>query len=85
MEDSIAVLQVKDVPNKVYERIQESAKMRNHSIDQEAVILLENGLSTTEKRNKKNEEILKKIAELGLRGTDTFPSPEELVREDRDR
>jgi hypothetical protein len=78
------LLQVKDVPFELYDKISKMAKMENRRFDEEILILLETGinLSTREIRLR---HIFKEIDKLDLGNTNSFPSPEEMIREDRDR
>jgi hypothetical protein len=79
------LLEVKDMPNDLYEAIMDNARNENRTPDQVAITLLRNGLSSTNEQKKKIQTIFQKIDEINLGNTFSFPSPEILVREDRDR
>jgi hypothetical protein len=79
-------LQVKDVPNDLYDRIEEAARIEDRSIGEETLVILKKGLDHIDAvRAEHLERIFKEIDEIPIKNPDTFPSPESMVREDRDR
>jgi hypothetical protein len=79
------LLEVKDMPNDLYEAILDNARNENRTPEQVAITLLRNGLSNTSRQKKKIQTIFQKIDEINLGDTSLFPTPENLIREDRDR
>jgi hypothetical protein len=77
-------LEVKNMPNDLYEAILDNARNENQTPDQAAITLLRNGLSSANKQKKKIQIIFQNIDEINLGDRSSFPSPESLIREDRD-
>ena len=82
----MAILQVRDVPDELYENLSAIAKIENRSISQETIFLLKNALQLKSERLARRKLILSEIDQLKLptQGAD-FPNPADLIREDRDR
>jgi hypothetical protein len=78
-------LQVRDIPKELYETIARVAQTENRSIAQQTIVLLKNALRLTDERIARRKSVLREIDNLNIKGTDAFPDPTELVREDRDR
>jgi hypothetical protein len=85
MEEYMATLEIKDIPNDIYKELLDTAKMENLTLEQEALVLLKHGLSNINRQSKKLQYILQEVNKLSLGDTSSFPSPESLLREDRDR
>ena len=82
----MAILQVRDVPDELYENLSAIAKLENRSISQETIFLLKNALQLKSERIARRKSILSEIDQLKLPTISTgFPNPADLVREDRDR
>ena len=79
------LLQVRDIPNDLYDRLSRVAEEDNRSIPQETVVLLKKALGYSEERTARRKRILAEINELHIKDVDKFPDPAMLVREDRDR
>lgn len=79
----MALLQVSDCPEDVYERLAKSARDENISIAQETILLLRQALDQKEERRSRRKQILESINDLALKDTDIFPDPVEIIREDR--
>jgi len=77
------LLQVRDFPEDVYERLARVAHDENRPIDQEAIILLRQALDQKEEKTSKRKHILESITALDIKGSDSFPDPVYLIREDR--
>jgi plasmid stability protein len=78
-------LQVRDLPDDVYYRLTELAKMDNRSLAQETVVVLRRGLGENEDPRRRRRTILSTLPDIRLREDRPVPSPQELIREDRDR
>lgn len=79
-------LQVRDLPEHLYQEIVQLAKAERRSITQETIILLEKAL----KMEKQNKERRQKLFDTIIQDTNNNPSkdildPVPLIREDRDR
>jgi plasmid stability protein len=82
----MAILQVRDVPDELYESLSAIAKIENRSISQETIFLLKNALQLKSERHARRKSILSEIDQLKLQTQNTdFPDPADLIREDRDR
>ena len=82
----MAILQVRDVPDELYESLSAIAREENRSISQETIILLKNALKLKTGRKAKRNFILAEIDQLkSLEKQNNLPAPEDLIREDRDR
>lgn len=79
-------LQVRDLPEHLYQEIVKLAKAERRSITQETIILLEKAL----KMEKQNKERRQKLFDTIIQDTNNNPSkdildPVPLIRDDRDR
>ena len=79
------LLQVRDIPEDLYEKLAKVAQMENRSIAQETIVLLRSALDQKDERLARRKRILQEIDEIDLGNVDDFPSPALLIREDRDR
>lgn len=79
------LLQVRDIPEDLYEKLSRVARAENRSIDQEAIALLREALNRKDERMARRRDILTAIDEQVTEGADSFPAPASLVREDRER
>jgi hypothetical protein len=78
-------LQVRDIPEDIYQRLSQVAKQENRSITQQTIVLLQEGLgikhSNKERRRVLMEAIKAKTSKIEPNSLD----PVKLLREDRDR
>ena len=79
------LLQVRDIPEDLYDELSRVAKQDNRSIAQETIVLLRNALDQKNERIKRRQAILEQAKKLNLDPNDTLPDPVELIREDRNR
>lgn len=79
----MAILQVRDIPDDLYEKLALVAKAENRSITQETIVLIRTALQMHDARIKKRKALLAKISKISS-STDSFPDPVDLIREDRD-
>jgi plasmid stability protein len=77
----MAQLQIKDVPEDVYEALSRAALMENRSVVQQAVVLLRSALSMREELTIRRRSVFKEINDLHIKNTGKFPAPAELIRE----
>jgi len=78
-------LQVRELPEDVYYRLQRKAQQEHRSIAQETIVLLRRALDASEIQRSRRTEALERIAQRQIPHVPDFPSSEEVVREDRDR
>jgi hypothetical protein len=79
------LLQVRDIPNDLYQKLSRVAEEDNRSIAQETVVLLKKALDYKEERMLKRKRILAEIENLKIENVEAFPDPAKMVREDRER
>ncbi len=79
------LLQVRDIPQDLYESLSQMAKQDNRSIAQETIVLLRKALKLDQEIKLKRKAVLNEISKLELGDTSKFADPVELIREDRDR
>jgi len=83
----MATLYVENVPDDLYEALRKRARSQRRSIAAEVLSLLEQNIPT-EKELKRRREVTRKLEQLQFtsRVSDkSFPSSEEMIREDRER
>ncbi len=79
------LLQVRDIPEDLYETLSKVAAAENRSIAQETIVLLKKALNYQQENQARRKKILEEIKAAEHRNTDKFPDPALLLREDRDR
>ncbi|WP_304226443.1 hypothetical protein [Gracilinema caldarium] len=79
------LLQVRDVPEDLYERLSQIAEQENRSITQETIVLLRKALNYKESRISRRKRILSEIRNDIIIDSNRFPDPAVLIREDRER
>jgi len=79
------LLQVRDVPEDLYERLSRTAEADNRSISQETIVLLRKALNLKEERIVRRKKLFEEIKKNKIFNVDKFPSAADLIREDRDR
>ena len=79
------LLQVRDVPEDLYERLSQIAEQDNRSITQETIVLLKKALNYKESRISRRKRILSEIRNDVIDESNNFPHPAILIREDRER
>jgi hypothetical protein len=85
LEGVMPLLQVRDIPEDLYEAISKIAKQEHRSIAQETIILLRKSLGLTEERMTKRKRVIKEINDLAKDGSKSKLDPAEVIRQDRDR
>ncbi len=79
-------LQVRDLPPEIYHRLAEAARREHRSLAQQAVVLLARALGVDPAPRERRRALVEAIAATAPRVR--FPSgatPEELIRQDRER
>jgi plasmid stability protein len=83
----MATLYVENVPDAIYKALRARAKKNRKSIAAEVIELLKENVPT-EAELKRRREVFDRFAELRAKPPltpGTFPSAEEMIREDRER
>ena len=83
----MATLYVENVPDDLYEALRNRARSQRRSIAAEVLSLLEQFIPT-EKELKRRREVTRKLDQLRFTSRvsdESFPSSEEMIREDRER
>jgi plasmid stability protein len=85
-EELVASLQVREVPQHIYHRLAQAARLEHRSLAQEAVAVLARGLETDQEPRARRQKLVARLLEenTGARKT-KVPDPVSLVREDRSR
>jgi len=80
-------LQVRDLPEHLYQEIVQLAEADRRSITQETIVLLEKALNIEKENKKRRQQLLKKIQEETNQeqNDEEILDPVKLVREDRER
>ena len=78
-------LQVRDLPEDVYRRLQDLANSDHRSLAQETVVLLRDAIGARYTPRQLRQTALAAMPAVKLSNGKTFPDPAALIREDRDR
>ena len=79
-------VQIRELPEPVYQKLRETAEFEHRSLSQQAVVLPARALEVREFPKQRRQRLLQRLAEKPLvESTVAMPSPEDLVREDRNR
>ena len=83
----MATLYVENVPDDLYEALRSRAKARRRSIAAEVLSLLEENIPTAQELRSRHEWVRKlaRLRKQDARSGRSFPSTEEMIREDRER
>jgi hypothetical protein len=81
----MALLQVRDFPQELYEALARVAKEEHRSTPQQTVVLLREALGRPDERARRRMSLFRQISEMGLSLAADAREPADLVREDRDR
>jgi hypothetical protein len=84
-DEAMASLQIREMPQEVYDALAERAKRERRSLAQQAIVELARIPELTQREEKRRaiDEIRERISAYGTRPL--RPSPEDLIRDDRDR
>ena len=79
------LLQVRDIPEDLYEKLARTAEADHRSIAQETIVLLRKALNLKEERILRRKKLFEEIKKNKISNVDKFPSAADLIREDRER
>ena len=78
-------LQVRNLPEHIYRKIEELAKAKRSSITKETIYLLEKSLAMDEQREQSKNLLIESMLRSATADSEMLTDPVLLVREDRDR
>lgn len=79
-------LQVRDLPERIYLKLQEEANKEHRGLAQQAIATLAKGLDLEVNPKRRREDFLKKLSkEPKIDNESRLPDPVQLIREDRER
>jgi len=81
----VPTLQVRDLPEDVYHRLQDLAESDHRSLAQETVVLLRDAIGARQSPRTRRHLVLAEMPTVILPDGKTLPDPVDLIREDRDR
>jgi antitoxin FitA len=76
-------LQVRDLPQEIYNKLSYLAEKEHRSLTQETIVLLKEGIEKRFDNQNRRKKLLESFTGLGV-NTSGLPTPAELIREDRD-
>ena len=76
-------LQVRDLPQEIYNKLSYLADKEHRSLAQETIVLIKEGIEKRLDNQSRRKKLLESFSGLGV-DTSGLPTPAELVREDRD-
>lgn len=79
------ILQVRDLPEVVYEALKQAAERDNRSIAQQTITLLEESLGLRKPSAESYRRFIAQIRKHPIANASGYPDPVDLIREDRDR
>lgn len=82
----MASLQVRDLPDQIYEKLKKEAKKKHRSLAQQAVVTLAKGLDTSYNPKEKRSLLLDNLSRDKLSNKKyKLSDPVKIIREDRER
>jgi len=79
-------IQVRDLPEQIYRKLQINAKKDHRSLSQQAIVTLKKGLGIDENPKERRRILVDQIVSRRvLIDSDKLDDPTNLIREDRDR
>lgn len=79
-------IQVRDLPEQIYRKLQINAKKDHRSLSQQAIVTLKKGLDIDENSKERRRILVDQIlSRRVLIDIDKLDDPANLIREDRDR
>lgn len=81
----MSLLQVRDCPADLYAELADCAKRENRSISQQTIYILKTALGSQDQNKARRRKALTELTKNTFALPDGVSTPEELIREDRDR
>ena len=82
-DTKMPTLQVRDLPEDIYQKLNYLAEKEHRSLAQETIVLLKEGLQNKLSNQNRRKHLLENFKGLGVDVTG-LPEPADLIREDRD-
>jgi len=79
----MALLQVRSFPDDIYDALNSLAQREHRSVAQQTIVLLRSVLGEQEQRKARRQELLCALLDEAPMISGDYPSPAELIREDR--
>ena len=79
------LLQVRNLPDDLYEKLSSVAAADNRRIAQETIVLLRKALELKGERVARRKQLFEEIQSRTIPNVDSFPDAAELIRKDRER
>ena len=79
------LLQVRDVPEELYQKLAQVAESEHRSIAQETIVLLMKALGLQQERIARRQALLAEIKNARIGDGRKFSDAADFIREDRDR
>ncbi len=76
-------LQVRDLPQELYNKLSYLAEKEHRSLAQQTIVLLKEGVENRLDNQSRRKKLLESFTGLGI-DTTGLPSPADMIREDRD-
>ena len=76
-------LQVRDLPTEIYNQLNYLAEKEHRSLAQQTIVLLKEGIEKRLENKNRRKSLIATFDGIGI-DSSLIPSPESLVREDRD-
>jgi plasmid stability protein len=80
----MAVLQIRDLPDHLYDKLKSAAEREHRSLSQQAIALLERALASTASPKARRQELVREVLARELPETSQL-DPVLLIRDERDR
>ena len=81
----MALLQVRNFPDEIYNELSLHAQSEYRSVAQQTIVLIKAALGEQERKKAARQELLKELLDGEPEISGDFPSPADLIREDRER
>lgn len=81
----MALLQVRNFPDHIYNELTLLAQKEHRSVAQQALVLIESALDEPEQQKKSRMKLLQNLIRSEPEIPGDFPNPADLIREDRER
>jgi plasmid stability protein len=77
------ILQVRDLPQEIYNKLNYLAEKEHRSLAQETIVLLKEGIDKRLDNQSRRKKLIESFTGLNI-DMSGLPTPAELIREDRD-
>jgi len=81
----MAMVQIRDLPEHIYDALVQRARAERRSLSQQAVVTLARGLDLDVDFRERRREVLRRIKQRDNSVYANLPDPVKMIREDRER